>query len=345
MFAKLGLDKALLRTAKLTSLLVNWDAPDLGIDSNVYQQLLHRITVIVHNAWTLDFRAPLSRFESIIHGTTNLINLARRSCVDSLRFIFVSSIMAAQNYGFVTKVPEDLITDTRTCLGTGYGESKYIVERVLSRSGFNTCCVRIPQLYGGGKDGIWPASGWLPVLVNSSVTLKQIPTMGGVVDWLPMSAVATVLHQISTYGTDKLPSVINVCHSNPVPYADVIDWMKTHISRRSEGRINIRPMDIAEWTQKMEELQRNGVSPRVLPAMKLLGFIREVVTRDKLAEDKSALATGALPLLRMDHLTYICPSLMSLEPVAEATVSGWVDYWISKGYLSLRDRFVNVAHM
>jgi nucleoside-diphosphate-sugar epimerase len=67
-----------------------------------------------------------------VKGTRNLIDLARQSLNESgVRFLFTSSISSA--LGWDKKFgpfPEELQLDANVAVGSGYGESKYVSERV-----------------------------------------------------------------------------------------------------------------------------------------------------------------------------------------------------------------------
>lgn len=95
-------------------------------------QLRDTITVIIHNAWSVDFNKALSSFEPHVKGTRNLIDLARQSAIESgVRFLFTSSVGAASGWNpKLGPFPEELQLDASVAIGSGYGESKYISERV-----------------------------------------------------------------------------------------------------------------------------------------------------------------------------------------------------------------------
>jgi nucleoside-diphosphate-sugar epimerase len=67
-----------------------------------------------------------------VKGTRNLIDLARQSPNKSgVRFLFTSSIASAQNWDRnLGPFPEELQLDASVAVGNGYGESKYVSERV-----------------------------------------------------------------------------------------------------------------------------------------------------------------------------------------------------------------------
>ena len=68
-----------------------------------------------------------------MRGTRNLINFAHDSVnVSRLKFIFTSSVASANSWGSSQgPYPEDTILDARFAVGNGYGESKYVSERVF----------------------------------------------------------------------------------------------------------------------------------------------------------------------------------------------------------------------
>ena len=94
-------------------------------------QISTSVTVIIHNAWRLDFNLSLASFESQVRGTRNLIDLALSSPQRAaVRFVFTSSIATLASWDKKEKVPEEPLSDGKWSGGNGYGESKYVAEKV-----------------------------------------------------------------------------------------------------------------------------------------------------------------------------------------------------------------------
>jgi hypothetical protein len=131
-FADRGLDVALLASPKLV--FVEGDAAEsgLGLPKDKFEELKAAVTVIVHNAWRLDLNAPIKTFTPNIAGTRNLVDLALASPNrESIRFGFISSIASTQGWKDLHKaVPEEMSSDVSTAVLRGYGEGKYVAERV-----------------------------------------------------------------------------------------------------------------------------------------------------------------------------------------------------------------------
>ena len=139
------------------------------------------MTHIIHTAWELNFNWGLERFEKVhIAGTRNLINL---SCASTLpaspRVVFISSIGVVSRYDPETPVPEEPLPDPTLIGPGGYGEAKYVCERVLDeaarKSGVPVTVIRSGQIAGSSVDGYWAPTEYMPTMFKSSKILGKVP--------------------------------------------------------------------------------------------------------------------------------------------------------------------------
>jgi thioester reductase-like protein len=123
----LGLSSGEFRLVSITILV-----SILKLTSQPKLQIQMSVTTIIHNAWRLDFNLSLVSFEPHIKGTRNLIDMARRSQFGSnTRFLFMSSIGSTLSWDrSLGKYPEEHVENVRYARGGGYGEAKYVSERV-----------------------------------------------------------------------------------------------------------------------------------------------------------------------------------------------------------------------
>ncbi|KAJ4475452.1 male sterility protein-domain-containing protein [Lentinula lateritia] len=181
-FQDKALDERLLSSDKLLLLEGDTSQPMLGLSTEIYEKLRNSLTHIIHNAWRLDFNLSLFSFEPQVRGMRNLIDLARSSRrASSLRFLFTSSIGSAQSWDsrLMGPYPEEVILDPKYAVGGGYGESKYISERILAKSGLHASSFRIGQISGGKPNGAWAMSDWFPMIIKSSLALGVLPDAKG----------------------------------------------------------------------------------------------------------------------------------------------------------------------
>lgn len=80
-------------------------------------------------------------------------------------------------------VKEDFV-DAHSALGSGYSESKWVCESILSAASRSTSLkpvvVRVGQLSGISTSGCWNTKEWVPALVKSSVHIGCLPLIENV---------------------------------------------------------------------------------------------------------------------------------------------------------------------
>ncbi|KAG6867684.1 hypothetical protein C0995_004653, partial [Termitomyces sp. Mi166 len=94
--------------------------------------LSRTVNIIIHTAWKLDFNLSLPAFEPHVQGTRHLIDLLKSGPhAANGRFLFTSSISSAQAWPMSRGAyPEEVVGNPAFAVGGGYGEGKYVAERV-----------------------------------------------------------------------------------------------------------------------------------------------------------------------------------------------------------------------
>ena len=86
-------------------------------------------------------------------------------------------INSAAEYGGARPAKEGPI-GPESAVGTGYGESKWVSERLLevasAQTAVNSVIIRVGQICGG-PNGFWNENEWLPSLIRSSVHITCLP--------------------------------------------------------------------------------------------------------------------------------------------------------------------------
>jgi thioester reductase-like protein len=164
----------------------------------LFVKVRDNVTHIIHAAWHLNFNLILESYERVhIAGVRHLIDLALSSPqAQTPRLVFLSSVAAAGAYQGPSQavsvgdaagqvlVPEEPINDPSMPLDQGYGQSKYVSERVVvaaAEKGLRATIVRIGQLSGVTTNGAWSLTEHIPIVLRSSIALGMIP------DDLPVS--------------------------------------------------------------------------------------------------------------------------------------------------------------
>ncbi|TFK74185.1 putative aminoadipate reductase [Pluteus cervinus] len=332
-----GLDSKLLASSKLIFLEGDTAQSHLGLDEVQFAEVRNSVDIIIHNAWKLDFNQGLGSFEPNIRGVRHLIDLARSSPRSSrIRFLFTSSIGSTMGWDKSKgPFPEEHVEDVTVAMGGGYGESKYVSERILLTSGLNASSLRLGQLTGGRSNerGAWATTDWVPILVKSSITLGALPSAPGVISWLPLDAVASSALDVAFAPTTS--PALNVVHPHPISWNDAIKY--TNAALVDQGvisqELNIIPFD--KWAERLERrsADKSEENFKKLPALKLLPFYRQMAQGgvDVGPEGES----GGIPQMALEKSCKISPTLRDLKPLTKKDVERWVEYWKSVGFLAL----------
>lgn len=267
--------------------------PKLGLDSTTYRHLAATATLIIHAAWTVNFRLRLRSFiANHIAGTHHLLFLALASPPSSPTptLIFCSStasVSASPSY----HVPEAPSKDPHDASPLGYSRSKWVTEQICSlaaqrqaRLRGRVAIVRIGQLAGDSARGVWNATEAWPLMLGSVRATGVLPDLKGQkLDWLPVDVAARAVAEVAeavasrselangnTDDTDANPDVTPVYHvvqpNTSSTWTDLLVWLhslQTQDSKTPDFK-NVTPQIWLEHLSELQERQPNH------PALKLL---------------------------------------------------------------------------
>ncbi|KAJ7052229.1 putative aminoadipate reductase [Mycena amicta] len=316
-FRDRALDVGLLDSSKLVYLQGDSTREDLGLSEQVLAELKKTVTVVIHTAWVLDFNKSLSTFEPHVRGTRNFIDLARSSSARA-RFLFTSSIASAQGWDQSKgPVPEELQLDAGVAVGNGYGEAKYVSERILAASNLPATSFRIGQVSGAQSNGAWSTTDWVPAIVKSSIALGNFPsdpTGTGTVAWLPTEAVSQAIVDIALT-EDEQPFAVNLVHPRPVVWDAVMGAMA------QVAQLPLIP--ITEWVGQVERRANNASVEDMekFPAIKLLDFL------------KTAIGGSGNVQFSTTQAQRVSQTMADLRPLSADDATRWMGYWSSVGFI------------
>lgn len=331
--AKKGIQLPSDALAKLHVLETDLSQPtNLGLTSNQYDSLVHHTTHIVHNAWLMHSKWPVKRFEPQLRIMAHMLALARDICHHRrVTFQFVSSIATVGNHPVWTRkatVPEDRIS-IQSVLSTGYGDAKYICERMLDTTlhqhptRFRATTVRLGQIAGSVSNGHWNAMEHVSFLIKSSQTLGALPDLPGTMGWTPADDVAAALVDILTQPNDvALHPIYHI--ENPVRQP----WSKTIALLSDALRVDGKPIAIVpfhEWVRRVrnwphsEHNSPKGANPGYL----LVDFLESNFIR---------MSCGGL-LMGTSNAREHSSTLAKLGSVSDNLIRLFIESWKDTGFL------------
>ncbi|KAF8512516.1 hypothetical protein JB92DRAFT_3096781 [Gautieria morchelliformis] len=317
-FKERGLNPTKLEAKKGSLIYLDIDLArsDLGLKGADYTDLRDNVTHIIHAAWHLNFNLILESYERVhIAGVRHLIDLALASPhARPPRLTFLSSIAAAARYQGPSQeppsagesagrvlVPEEPIDDPSIPLHQGYGQGKYVSERILVHgvdAGLRTTIVRVGQLSGMTTNGAWSSSEHVPILFKSSVALGMVPVDLPIlqpVRWVPTDIAASVIIK-EAFQDDTPLQYFAVENPTPTPWSTIVGALS------SESPKPLKHVSMAAW---VEYIHKSNPDPETVPAVRLLEFYQGMTGGERspsiLGWAKSVRAAPELAVGRLDE--------------------------------------------
>ncbi|KAG5639776.1 hypothetical protein H0H81_000056 [Sphagnurus paluster] len=274
-FEDSGLDPTLLESEKLIFLRGDISQSNLGLDRGQYGLVCRSVNIVIHNAWLPELNLTPVAFELLIQGMRHLIDIVKTGAnASTARFVFVSSVIAVQSWDASRGlVPEDVVDDASVAVGLGYGEAKYVAERVVAKSGLSSISVRVDYISEAQITITSPTKEWFPILLKSSITLGSLPQANEVAPLTSVEDTATSIVNVALHHT-ALPRALNLVHHHPKMWNDVIKQLQSLIKESTGKDLTLVPFE--EWMVKIEELAAGATAQTLetIPALEILEFFR-----------------------------------------------------------------------
>ncbi|KAB8211953.1 hypothetical protein BDV34DRAFT_233934 [Aspergillus parasiticus] len=257
----------------------------LGIDPSTYTQILAEVTDILHCGWPVNFSRNLRSFERDgILGLRNLIDTTLKSKGPvPARIVFFSSIGTAMCTPS-PDIPEEVPVQFDYAQTTGYARSKYVAEHICQiacqERGVPTSIVRIGQIIGDTRHGVWNISEATPLMIRSAKTLGCLPALDESLEWLPVDLVAKVTSEILSNTGLQGPSICEVFN---VVNPHTLSWKEDLLPILQQKGLQF---DIVEPRVWLEKLKQSDPDPMRNPTIKLKDyFTRKIDVADSQAPE------------------------------------------------------------
>ncbi|OCH84283.1 L-aminoadipate-semialdehyde dehydrogenase [Obba rivulosa] len=303
--------------AKVECLAASVNEKDLGLDADAYARLTAAVTIVIHNAWPVNFLLGVDSFEEQMGGVVNLINLCLRSNVSRRPRFFFSSSIASQMM-LPDTVDEAFSQSPTTAPPTGYAQSKWVAEKICERAAnmdiIDVGVLRIGQLAGDTVNGIWNETESWPLMIKSVDVIGALPTLDEELSFLPVDLAGRSIAEIVQH--PGLPRVAVYHIVNPV----LTSW-GTMLAGLKSAELAFNVVDKAQW---LALLENSDPSPERNPTMKLLPFFRKQMAQE---------TTLHSPRFLVDRTSQLSGTVAACGPVGESLVCKWVRSWRVSGFI------------
>jgi thioester reductase-like protein len=256
--------------AKVVSYASDVNRPDLGLSPKEYASVRDNLTSVIHNAWPVNFVLSLESYDEHIGGAVNLINLARsspRAGTASPPSFFFSSSVATVGGRPDTDVYERFSDSAMTANATGYGQSKWVVEKIVERAevdrpgALRMGVFRIGQLAGDTENGVWNETEAWPLMFRAALTTGTLPDLEERPTWLPVDLAGRGISDVALAArTSQSAELYHILSNKPTMWRDILAGLK-------KGGLEFTAVDRFKWLENLAASEQDVVKN---PTYKLL---------------------------------------------------------------------------
>ncbi|KAH8157064.1 hypothetical protein CIB48_g11185 [Xylaria polymorpha] len=307
-------------TSRVQVLDAAFSQPYFGLPLPLYKELLESVTHIIHNAWRVDFNLSIDSFVSHISNVREFVNFSAFSRFGAELF-FVSSISSVS--GLAGNVAEEIYTDWITPEATGYGQSKFLSERILDAAARDanipSAICRVGQVAGPtSAAGEWPKREWLPSLIASSKYLGKVPASLGrlnTIDWIPVDILGNVIVELALCPSRSSRSETRATVYHTVnPYTTSWDELVPSIARNLGGEKEVEVVPLQTWVDALRDSASKTKDITINPGAKLVDFY-------------DSLIAGNETWLGTDRSRSISKTLSMTGPIRCEWMDNWMRQW------------------
>lgn len=277
---------------------------NLGLSDAEWTSLVDEVDVVIHNGALVHWVYPYEtlRGPNVI-GTVNILKLCSEGKPKYFTFVSSTSVLDTQFYVDLSDslkesgnvgIPEtDNLEGSKTGLGTGYGQSKWVSERLLMEAGrsrgLRGCIVRPGYVVGESTTGISNTDDFLLRMWKGSQELGLYPDISNTVNMVPVDHVARVI----------VAAALNSSYAHPLSVAHVTSHPRITFneflgSLRNFG-YGVKETEYFTWKTSLEKHVVENKDSALFP---LLHFVLDNLPQDTKAPELDD--TNARNLLAAD---------------------------------------------
>ncbi|KAI2777886.1 large subunit of L-aminoadipate-semialdehyde dehydrogenase [Daldinia loculata] len=208
---------------RLSAVVGDLSKPQLGIDDSTWQKLSHEVDVVIHNGATVHWiRKYQDMMASNVLSTIDAMKLCNEGKAKVFSFVSSTSVLDTDHYiklseeqtrtGEGSIMESDDMNGSRTGLGTGYGQTKWVSEQLVreaGRRGLQGSVIRPGYILGDYQTGVCNVDDFLIRMLKGCIQLEARPRIINTVNAVPVNHVARV---VVAAALNPLPGGVHVVH-------------------------------------------------------------------------------------------------------------------------------------
>ena len=219
------------------------------------------------------------------------------------------------------------------------------MQAAVAESGANATILRIGQVVGDMKWGVWNDNEALPLTIRSAMTMGILPQLDMACSWLPVDSVAASVLQIAGLATGAVSSTNGLHKTSPRLVYNIVSprtfsWNSSLLPALSSAGLSFRPVSPEIWMHQLRlfssmqsksgdsdiTVNEAAADPTQNPVVKLAEFFEENFLTD--GEEGEG---GTRVVFETEEAEKMASALREAPLVVESALLGkMVGVWLEK---------------
>ncbi|KAK3329989.1 hypothetical protein B0H66DRAFT_508823 [Apodospora peruviana] len=252
-------------SSRLSTVVGDLSQPQLGINDANWQKLAQEVDVVIHNGATVHWvKRYQDMMASNVLSTVDAMKLCNEGKPKVFCFVSSTSVLDTDHYiklseeqvstGQGAVMEEDDMNGSRTGLGTGYGQTKWVSEQLVreaGKRGLLGSVIRPGYILGESDTGVCNVDDFLIRMLKGCIQLSARPRIVNTVNAVPVNHVARV---VVAAAFNPLSSGVHVVHVTAHPRLR----MNEYLSILEYYGFKTPEVTYAAWKEELEKFVSAG---------------------------------------------------------------------------------------
>ncbi|KAK0630250.1 hypothetical protein B0T17DRAFT_506736 [Bombardia bombarda] len=250
---------------RLSAVVGDLSQPQLGIDDAAWKSLAQEVDVVIHNGATVHWvKRYQDMMASNVLSTIDAMRLCNEGKPKVFSFVSSTSVLDTDHYiklsdeqtstGQGAVMEEDDMEGSRTGLGTGYGQTKWVSEQLVreaGKRGLLGSVVRPGYVLGDAGTGVCNVDDFLIRMLKGCIQLSSRPRIVNTVNAVPVNHVAKV---VVAAALNPLAGGVHVVHVTAHPRLR----MNEYLAIMEYYGYKTPEVSYTEWKSELEKFVSAG---------------------------------------------------------------------------------------
>lgn len=266
-------DEAWVTEGRVEAVVGDLSDEHFGLSQAEWDRVAAESDAVLHNGAVVHWVYPYAKMRAA-NVLSTMTTLELCSTTKPKLYSFISSTAVLDNEGFVRKSDEiisaggaglseaDDLEDARTGLDTGYGQSKWVAEKIImeaSKRGLSGHIIRPSYILGDSTTAVTNTDDFIWRMVKGCLQLGLIPDINNTLNLCPVDHVALLASlSAQSVSPDAAFKVIHVAGHPRLRFNDLLGALLTY-------GYPVKRVEYIQWRTKLEhhvlETQDNALFP------------------------------------------------------------------------------------